>query len=170
MDESTFWEIIESAKSAANGSHQSQLDELERLLSTREPAELVAFDALFEGLHRRAYTWELWGAAYVINGGCSDDSFADFRSWLISRGRERYEKSLRDPDSLAELESDAEVGDGYFFEEFAYVASRVYERETDGMLPIDVRPFPRQPSGEEWQEDSQELARLYPRLSAKFAG
>ena len=107
---------------------------------------------------------------YVINGGCSDDGFADFRSWLISRGRERYEKTLGDPDSLADLEMDPESDDGIFFESFAYVAARVYERETDSMLPFDVQPFPREPGGKEWDDDPQELARLYPRLSARFAG
>lgn len=170
MDENTFWDIVETARVAAKGSHRAQLDELERLLSTRTPTELREFDALFEQFNRRAYSWELWGAVYVINGGCSDDSFADFRSWLISRGRERYDKTLGDPDSLADLEMNPESDDGIFFEAFAYVAARVYERETDSMLPFYAQPFPREPSGKEWDDDPRELARLYPRLSARFAG
>jgi hypothetical protein len=31
----------------------------------------------------RGYSWELRGAAYVINDGCGDDTFNDFRSSLI---------------------------------------------------------------------------------------
>jgi hypothetical protein len=37
----------------------------------------------------------------VIEDGCSEDCFRDFRSYLISLGREAYEAALRDPDSLA---------------------------------------------------------------------
>jgi hypothetical protein len=36
----------------------------------------------------------------LINGGMSDDGFTDFRYWLISRGRDVYERALADPDSL----------------------------------------------------------------------
>ena len=49
----------------------------------------------------RSYTWELWGAAYVINGGCSDDCFEYFRAALIMRGRSTFETALVNPDSLA---------------------------------------------------------------------
>jgi hypothetical protein len=42
-----------------------------------------------------------WGAAYLANGGCSDDGFDYFRGWLIGQGRKVYETVLADPDSLA---------------------------------------------------------------------
>ncbi|MEO5978010.1 MAG: DUF4240 domain-containing protein, partial [Chryseolinea sp.] len=42
-------------------------------------------------------------AAYTIHSGCSDDGFADFRGWLISRGKSVYENSLSSPDNLATL-------------------------------------------------------------------
>ena len=34
-----------------------------------------------------SYRWDLWGAAYLANGGCSDDGFDYFRGWLIGQGR-----------------------------------------------------------------------------------
>ncbi|MFC9245678.1 DUF4240 domain-containing protein [Streptomyces sp. NPDC057136] len=45
----------------------------------------------------------LWAAAYVINGGCSDDGFDYFRGWLIAQGREVFERTAADPDALAEV-------------------------------------------------------------------
>ncbi|MFD6821443.1 DUF4240 domain-containing protein [Streptomyces sp. NPDC060085] len=41
-------------------------------------------------------------AAYLIGGGCSNDSFMDFRAGLIALGRDWYEKATADPDSLAD--------------------------------------------------------------------
>jgi hypothetical protein len=45
----------------------------------------------------------LWAAAYLINGGCSDDGFESFRCWLIVQGRTVFERSVADPDTLADL-------------------------------------------------------------------
>jgi hypothetical protein len=166
MDENRFWDIIDSASAEANGSRDRQLEELERLLATFSPDDVYAFQQLFKSFVRRAYTWELWGAAYVIHGGCSDANFDYFRSWLISRGRERYERSMRDPDSLAELALDP---DGIFFESFAYVARRVYESKAGHRMPLNPSPRAAQPSGVEWDDDPQTLSRLYPRLSARYS-
>ena len=41
-------------------------------------AEIEAFDRLLYEKIDAAYRWSLWGAAYVINGGCSDDGFEYF--------------------------------------------------------------------------------------------
>jgi hypothetical protein len=49
-----------------------------------------------------SYRWDLWGAAYLINGGCSDDGFDYFRGWLLSQGRAIWQATLADPDSLAD--------------------------------------------------------------------
>ena len=46
---------------------------------------------------------DLWGAAYLINGGCSDDGFDHFRGWLMTQGREVFARAVAEPDSLAEL-------------------------------------------------------------------
>ena len=67
-----------------------------------------------------AYCWSLWGAAYVINGGCSDDPFVDFRASLISRGRQVFERALSDPDSLADEDFD---GSDWFNEGYQYAVA-----------------------------------------------
>jgi hypothetical protein len=68
----------------------------------------------------------LWAVAFAMGGGCGHDSFDDFRSWLISMGREVYEAALSDPATVYRLVDPAEdVADIIFFEEFQYVAPRV---------------------------------------------
>jgi hypothetical protein len=69
--------------------------------------EASDFAVLFDTMMDRAYSHKLWGAAYAIHGGCSDDTFNDFRSSLISRGRACFERAIADPDSLADEEFDA---------------------------------------------------------------
>ena len=135
----------------------------ERELGKLTLEELQSFDAHFEDCLDRAYTWGLWGAAYVIGGGCSDDGFWDFRSTFITCGREIFERALKDPDSLAELP--CELGDSLQVEGIQYISGTVAGR-FGGDLLERARPHPAEPSGEKWGED--DVARLYPRLAKKY--
>jgi hypothetical protein len=45
----------------------------------------------------------LWAAAYVINGGCSDDGFDYFRAWLMLQGQGTFGQAVADLDSPADL-------------------------------------------------------------------
>jgi hypothetical protein len=110
----------------------------------------------------RAYAWPLWGAAYIIQGGCGDDAFTDFRASLISRGQISYEQALSDPDSLAGQEIDEGA---WFFEGYQYAVTEGVEAAAgeivDRMSHVTTRP-----SGTEWSED--EVYELFPKLSRKF--
>jgi Protein of unknown function (DUF4240) len=117
-------------------------------------------------LDRRAYTWELWGAAYVIEDGCSDDCFRDFRAYLISLGRDPYEAALKSPDSLAPLVEDAETGD---WENADDVAPEAYEDVTGEDIPSGDSDLSGRPRGEEWDDEQQDaLVQRYPVLAARF--
>jgi len=83
MDTLTFWKIIDESRQRADGDLDKQVDMLRARLEQSEPEEIVQFDKLFREYWIRAYTWDLWAAAYIIGGGCSDDGFMDFRGWLI---------------------------------------------------------------------------------------
>lgn len=170
MDESEFWSIVETSKAGSDGSFDGRADALAKKLSTLSPEKIAAFDRQFVILTYKAYSWDLWGAAYVINGGCSDDGFTDFRSRVISMGREVYVRALNDPETLAEVEVGPDGEEDASFEEFAYVAGRVYESKTGKNLPPDASlVHPSDPTGEPFEEDSEALAERYPRLSAKYA-
>ena len=119
MDEAEFWGLVQSSKAASDGSFEGHADALASRLGALPAEKIVAFQRKFDELHGKAHSWDLWGAAYVIGGGCSDDSFTDFRSWLISMGHETYEKALADPESLAAVALGAGGEEDTFFEEFA---------------------------------------------------
>jgi hypothetical protein len=114
----------------------------------------------------RAYTWDLWAAAYVINGGCSDDGFEYFRAWLISRGSDTFEKALADPDSLASLRG--LEPDECELESLLYVAAEAYEEAAESELPESKVKRPSKPAGKRWSEEGDDLAKRVPKLWKKF--
>ena len=162
MDEEAFWQLIEETRSADLAEHAERL--VERVASLGVEG-VATFDRLWQERHVAAYRWDLWAAAYEINGGCSDDCFDDFRSYLISLGRDVYERALRDPDSLA----DVDIPEGIDFEEISYVGQTAYDRIGVESPPHDVRD-PPEPAGEPWDEEREESQRVVPRLAAKYRG
>src|SRR5262245_2064059 len=104
MDRDAFWTIVDDARSEAVDDEEF-LEAIESRLRALKSDELVEFEGHFTELRAESYSWELWGAAYLMNGGCSDDGFEYFRAWLIAQGREIFETALKDPDTLAVLAS-----------------------------------------------------------------
>lgn len=160
MDKQAFWDLLEGLDPETAASDlATRLDDL-------EPEAIAAFQRHFDEERVRAYTWPLWGAAYLMEGGCSDDGFIDFRYGLISRGQRIFESALADPDSLAVL---LDEDDFLSNEEFGYVAGEVYENKTGSEIPRDGASHPADPAGEEWDFDDEDLcAAKLPKLWAKF--
>src|SRR4051812_40306311 len=79
MDEDLFWQIIKTTKDNSQGDYEKQQEELANELKKLDPSDIILFDNRFRDLRGKANTWELWGAIYIIHGGCGDDSFNDFR-------------------------------------------------------------------------------------------
>ena len=164
MKTSEFWHILDAVHSESCGNMDRKCELLKARLAALEPQSLTDFIGHFDAVDAAAYTWPLWGAAYVMHGGCSDDSFSDFRATLISHGQATYERALADPESLVELQFDSE--EDICYEGFQYVASEVAEAKLRE-IPKSTVTFPDEPIGEEWDEDS--LTKRYPKLSLKYA-
>jgi hypothetical protein len=155
VDDSEFWAIIERAASPS---------ELHRELGTLSDEDLLEFERRHTSCGDRAYTWDLWGAAYVINGGCSDDTFEYFRAALISRGREDFERALADPDSMVDMD----FGDEGEWEDWMSPTMQVVHARTgkyEFVGPRESMP-PDEPAGAEWDED--DLPSRFPRLTEKY--
>ena len=93
MNENQFWKIIESGKKSAS-SAEDRPDLLATELKSLSAGEIKDFDEIYFDQIIRSYRWDLWGAAYVINGGCSDDGFKYFCDFLISEGKEVFEAAM----------------------------------------------------------------------------
>src|SRR3954454_19466040 len=170
MDEDRFWNLIDTARRQARGMERRPgedfLDLHERTLAAAlrrlPPADIAAFDDRFWDYHRLAYRWDLWAAAYWLHGGCGNDGFTDFRSCLISLGRDLYFQVLNDPDSLADLVGRPDVP--YLQAEgFQYVASKAYKEVAGRAMPPpepgNADNAPPEPAGTRIDHDDEDEMR-----------
>jgi len=160
MDKDRFWQIIDEARETG-GIWQNMYEPLLETLSKHNAADIVRYKQIYDEYRDLAYKDKLWAAASVIQNGCSDDGFIDFRAWLIAQGKEVYLNALADPDSLADLDAIRDFADevalseympsnGYFhsadFEGFSYIANKAYEdklgENADIYDAIDSAPLP----------------------------
>src|SRR5206468_3000869 len=103
--------------------------------------DVVAFNHRFHWLHDAAYRMPIWGAAYWLGGGGSDDGFMDFRSCLISLGKDRYRQVLDNLDALADIVDRPDVPHMQS-EAFQYVPRQVYRERTGQEIPSGGRTLP----------------------------
>ncbi|MEU0387619.1 DUF4240 domain-containing protein [Streptomyces chartreusis] len=172
MDETEFWELVDDTREAAEGDPEEQADLLVERLTQKDPDSVLDFARHFESRYNRAYRWDLWGAAWVLLDGASDDAFDFFRCWLIGQGRHVFEGAVHDPDSLADLldDFDEEIdGDG---EELGYAADEAYEQLTGTVAPdLAIPPAPPEPEGTPLDFENEDLlAERYPKLWERFRG
>lgn len=166
MNEDTFWHLIEQSRQQSDDPDE-QADALTELLKSRPPDELIQFDKILHAKRKELYRWDLWGIAYIVNGGCSDDGFEYFRCWVIGQGREFFNNALQDPESIAEVTDPEE--DWYENEQLMYAAPIAFEAVTGGQeMPhfVDEGPIELEPRGDRWDED--ELPRLFPVVCDKY--
>lgn len=166
---SDFWNLIERARKRCEGDPETQASILVEQLVQRPVEDILAFGRTFEQLDSRSYTSDLWAAAYIIMGGCSDDSFDYFRGWLIARGEDTFENTLRNPESLLRIVG-AEETEELQAESMLSVAAMAYEEKTgkDDYYTVIGKMQPRPEMKLDWEEERESLAKKFPRLVQKF--
>src|SRR5687768_3205732 len=65
--EDRFWAIVESSARHAPAS-DAQTTALRNALEALPVGEVESFERIFQENMGRSYSWDLWGAGYVING------------------------------------------------------------------------------------------------------
>jgi hypothetical protein len=179
-----FWALIQD--SAAAGEQRERTEWLTRSLAGLPVRAIIEFELHLAAQRKRADTWLMWGAAWIImQGGCSDDGFFYFQPWLVGPGRDRFERVADNPDSLADVPQirrlagrpspDWSGEEWPEWELLNYVARNAYERATgqeDGPgNALEAQGLHRisdaAPEDDPWNYDApgQRLARL-PRLTA----
>ncbi|MEU6603237.1 DUF4240 domain-containing protein [Streptomyces flaveolus] len=183
MDTEAFWRALDAAKDSDKPLDVAVVDHL----SARPAEEILAFEHRFCRLRDAVYRWDVWAAAYLIGGGCSDDRFSDFTAGLVTLGRGWYEQAAACPDALAEhpaVRIAAAAGDQevIFDEDFNFVASRAYERLTgdsdafwEAWDAYTDAHATTEEDGEGMGEsfdfgDAQQMRRRLPRLAALHLG
>lgn len=159
MTEDVFWETVERFHTDPFGS-----------LSHFNRFDLVELCRVFQQMMRASYKLELLHAAFVIESYVSDDTFDDFRSWLIGRGRAKFKDALANVDSIANWLSPDEILAG--IEEFTFIneAEKAYSAlgglDDEFYRSIGARKDSRIEIS--WPESKIEFEEMYPRLVGAF--
>ena len=147
IDNDLFWEIIDTA------GPDDPIEDITSALSAFRASAIKSFDDILWAEMERLYDWDLWALAYLVYDGCSDDSFMEFRSGLILRGRDWAVMAPSALDGLATHLVDTAPLDGGAL---LSVAAEAHERRTGKPMPFKKRRAVA-PSGEPWAEDDIEV-------------
>jgi len=173
LEEEKFWKIVESSLE----NFESEIEQEKKLISEIENLsvkEQIGFKLRTDKLSNEIYTSDMWCAGYIVNGGCSDDGFDYFKSWVISKGKEVYYEVKKNPDALidyATLEMEE-----YEFESFGYVALNAFKKATGDELYdyIDYDKFWKEEKINtqiqfNWREENPDsMKAICPQLFNKF--
>ena len=176
INKDTFWRLIREARDSCGQDMSAMVWYLKGRLVSMGAEQAQNFHDITQAYEDLAYKYGLWDAAEIImEYGCSDDGFIDFRAWLIAQGKEVYLAALADPDSLANVEA---CGD-CCFEELSYVGDYAYEQLT-GKSAYDHTDWNKYEfllaeleqdivyrGGIEFPREGAELKQFLPRLCAK---
>jgi Protein of unknown function (DUF4240) len=163
MSDDQFWSIIDGSLMHVEDVTEIDFDRLEAALSRLSLESVLGFGGALTRALNKSYTANLWGAAFILKGGCSDDAFDYFRAWLISQGRKVFEQMVANPDALAAY---LEPLDECFLENEDLLAAALveYQRRTgsyNGYVTDHV--WDDTTMGEEWDyEDDDEAERRLP--------
>lgn len=167
-----FWAVIERATADRPGSPAEVAERAVAELAGREPDEIVAWGRHLDKVMAASGKEDLWAAAYLINGGCSDEGFDHFRGWLVANGREVLAAAVRNPDTLAKLASvraAASTGAVFEAEEVLGIAAEAYTKATGEEFPPSDAPPGRPDPAMLWDfDDEEEMQRRLPELSSLF--
>ena len=175
MTEAFAWTPNDSGRSSRlEGGRPSehperQLEAIGQALADLSPDELIVFHGLFNRAMDDAYTWDLWGAAYLINGDLLRRRVRLLLLLADLPGRAAYEGAVRDPDSLADkVDPDR---DDYEFEDLWGLALMVYEERTGEEPPATEGSGRAEPSGQRWDfDDEEQVSMRLPKLAVLYRG
>ncbi|XEC97306.1 DUF4240 domain-containing protein [Paenibacillus tarimensis] len=174
-----FWELIDNSKKKG----AEQIEWLTQELVKQKTEEIIEFEIEFRNKLEQSYTTSLWGAAFVIMGGCSDDGFDYFRGWLISRGEEVFNQAVNNPEFLAEYLTEDNLQEDEFapqLEEILLVASDAFTYQKTGTFEYDddtntvflneleARGYKFEPIDIELDWEEEDLVERYPVLWERF--
>lgn len=173
LSELQFWEIIESAwegKSSIEGFNEN----LEKILLRCQPKEILGFWYHLQKKEIKAYKDDIWCAAYLVGGGCSDDGFFYFQSWLISKGQKCFNSVVENADTLIDFVQEDEYGRYLENECLNGIPEKIFEKKTGGsdLYEAESKLLPEIPVADKfvftWDEEKPEtMKKICPRLYEK---
>jgi len=171
MNEDIFWQLIEQSQNAQNSNFETQCVTLTELLTPYEPAEIITFENILRAKIEEASNFKVMAATFVVCSYISDDTYEDFRAWLVGQGKEKFYKAIKDPNYICDFlrPKQAEELGGEFM---LFVAVNAYLEKTDtddedAFYEMIDHPDEKEVS-QKWPDNKEQYRKLFPRLFDMF--
>lgn len=171
MTEAIFWELIDEARSAPNSNFETQCVTLTELLTEHSKEDIIAFEHMLREKIEEASSFRMMAATFLVCSFISDDTYEDFRAWLVGQGKNDFNKAIRNPDDIADMLSKHEARElgGEFM---LFVAVNAYLEKTESDDDEAFYQLIEHPDEKEivqqWPESKNEYRKMLPRLFDKF--
>lgn len=172
MNEELFWQLIDEARSlAGKGDFEQRCDTLSELLLRYEAEDIIAFEHLLLEKVEEASTWPVMAATFVVCSFISDDTYEDFRAWMVGQGKESFYKILKDPNEVCNIlnpEEARDLGGEYML----LVTANAWLEKTgnddeDEFYELIAHPEEKEIE-QRWPETKEAYRKLFPALYDKF--
>jgi hypothetical protein len=171
MDQDWFWQIVEEARKHADNDPDAMAAFLERRFTEADDDTLRAFQRHLVAASTRLYTWRHAAAADMACGSLGNDGFTDWRAWVVTQGRNTFERIAADADNLADVDDlTAGCGTGELFGAAIsniYFARHGYEDDSFPILEPGGEPLAGTPPSGYPMNGTESLRKTLPRLARR---
>ncbi len=172
MNEQIFWDLIDKARKSNAANFETQCVNLtEFLVEGHTAEEILAFEHILREKIEEASTWTIMAAAFVVCSFISDDTYEDFRAWMVGQGKDNFYKILRDPNEVCNIvkpSRDLELDGEYML----FVAANAYLEKTGSDDEEAFYELIEHPAEKEivqkWPESKNDYRKLFPQLFDAF--
>jgi hypothetical protein len=142
-----FWETIERVRALVRDKNFEYFDAISLILSDLSPEDIFYFDKSFSDAACRLNTTQFFTATLIIRRGLvTDDGFEYFKNWIVLQGQDRFERTVENPDSLAELVIPGANPLSWEAESVEAATGKAYEQKTGRAIETDF------PDARGWHE------------------
>lgn len=160
-DEAEFWNLIDFTRKKSKGSYKNQMGLIRDKLKKMSAEEIIKLDNLVISLTKKAFTWDLYAASYIIYKSQNTETLYHLISLLISRGQYVFNNCIVNPNIIINhpIKDVIDIT-------FSDLLGDIYYLKSKKIIP-KIKDLEFQLNGEEWDEN--EIPGKYPELWEAFA-
>ncbi|MER2997970.1 DUF4240 domain-containing protein [Pontibacter populi] len=103
MKDKQFWSLIEESEAKHPNKFDAQMNYLTQRLSTLTNEEIIGFEATLKEKMIELWDYNLKSLYQIVQDEyVSTDGFIYYRFWIISNGKDFFQRALANPDLLAD--------------------------------------------------------------------
>lgn len=169
-----FWDIIDQSRKGVNTNFETQCVNITEILLQHDEETIIAFEHILRQQIEEANTWTMMAACFVVCSFMSDDTYEDFRAWVVGQGKANFDKILRDPNEICNLITPGQVkmmgGEHLLFAALnAYLEKTNSDGEDAEIEFYEKIEHPEEREIEQkWPESKNEYRKMFPKLFDTF--